>query len=59
MKHIEIGDVVKTSNGSFSKVFLFSHRDPDATSLMIEIQTRGGQSLTVRYFFSNPNLGAR
>mmetsp|Transcript_13699 Transcript_13699/g.20864 ORF Transcript_13699/g.20864 Transcript_13699/m.20864 type:complete len:431 (-) Transcript_13699:129-1421(-) len=39
MRHLKIGDAIKTASGNYEPVYSFAHYDPQATSQLLEIDT--------------------
>lgn len=45
MDALRVGDSVQTSSGSFSLVFMFTHRAPEVISRFVELRTAAGRVL--------------
>jgi hypothetical protein len=59
MSHLAVGDTVRVSRASFSKVILFTHSDESATTEFVRIETSSGQTLSAspgHYVYSNSKM---
>lgn len=59
MHKLRIGDTVRATKNVVSKVFMFSHSEPESTSHFIQLTTSNGQSLELtedHYLYVNNDL---
>lgn len=47
MRDIAVGDVVQVAHGSYSPVFMFTHRDPLYPAVFLNVSTSHGESILV------------
>lgn len=61
MDELSVGDVVRTGATSFSKIFMFTHKDSSISGNFLTIETASGSALTVtknHYVYSDGSLVA-
>lgn len=47
MKNVDVGDVVRTSRDTWSKVFMFTHRHNDIKYKFVQLDTEAGQKISL------------